>query len=61
MPPPIRVELSREGRPALIPPAVTSHSLIEVINQSATMERLLDALTWARTPDAGFSEYVGAI
>lgn len=49
----IPVELPAEDRPTLIAPAIARHSLIEVINQCATMERLLDALAWAQTPEAG--------
>lgn len=52
----IRVELPLDGRPELIAPDITSHSLIEVINQCATMERLLDALAWAQTPEGGLAD-----
>lgn len=54
----IRVDLQdQEGRPALIPPDVTDHSLTEVYNQCATMERLLDALAWAQTEASGLAGY----
>lgn len=53
----IRVELSVEGRPERIAPGMASHNLIEVINQCATLERLLDALAWAQTPESGLATY----
>ena len=52
----IRVELPLDGRPDRIAFTIRSHSLIEVINQCATMERLLDALAWAQTPEAGLAD-----
>ncbi len=45
----IRVLLPDGPRPALISSETREHNLVEVINQCATMERLLDALDWART------------
>jgi hypothetical protein len=36
---------------------VTEHSLTEVYNQCATMERLLDALEWAQTEDSVLNRY----
>lgn len=40
----VRVELPPTGRPDLVRAAAAHHSLAEVMNQCATMERLLDAL-----------------
>jgi hypothetical protein len=51
----IRVDLPAEGRPKLIASTISSHSLIEAMNQCATMERLLDALAWAQTGESGLS------
>jgi hypothetical protein len=42
-----RVNLPPEPRRQVIPEAVTHHSLIEIINQCATLDRLLDAMAWA--------------
>jgi len=36
------------ARPQLVQNAVDEHSFAEVVNQSATMERLLDTLRWAQ-------------
>jgi len=49
--------LGGEDRPELVPPSVTEHSLTEVYNQCATMERLLDALEWAQTEESGLNRY----
>lgn len=43
----IRIVFPAGDRPALISTTHETHSLIEVINQLATMERLIDALHWA--------------
>lgn len=53
----VRVELPRDGRPALVRAAEARHNLAEVVNQCATMERLLDALAWAQTPASGLSHF----
>jgi hypothetical protein len=53
----IRVPLPLAGRPRAISCDDEDHNYIEVINQCATMERLLDALAWVMTPDSGFSDY----
>ncbi len=53
----VRVTLPINERPALIAPAEPYHNLIEVINQCASMERLLDALTWAQTAESGLANY----
>src|SRR4051794_21678107 len=49
----LRVILPDQGRPRLVPPSVKDHSFIEVVNQCATLERLLDALAWASTEASG--------
>lgn len=51
----LRVELPHEHRPQLVGPALTRHNLIEVINQCAGMERLLDALQWAQEALPGYA------
>jgi hypothetical protein len=43
----ILVALPHENRPKLISSDLDTHNLTEIYNQCATMERLLDALTWA--------------
>jgi hypothetical protein len=43
----IQLQFPDELRPLYISPKMQSHNLIEVINQCATMERLLDALQWS--------------
>ncbi|MDX2076986.1 MAG: hypothetical protein SFZ02_11180 [bacterium] len=42
-----KIIMPEGNRPKLISSEHESHSLIEVINQCATMERLIDALNWA--------------
>lgn len=49
--------LPDEDRPELVPSSVTEHSLTEVYNQCATIERLLDALEWAQTEGSGLNRY----
>ena len=41
----------------LIDESVQCQKLIEVINQAATMERLMDALRWAMTDESGLGKY----
>lgn len=53
----IRVRLPREERPRLVSPGAEEHNLVEVVNQCATMERLIDALEWAAGAGSGLSEY----
>jgi hypothetical protein len=53
----VSVLLTDENRPELVPSSVTEHSLTEVYNQCATMERLLDALEWAQTEESGLNRY----
>jgi hypothetical protein len=43
----VKVHLPETGRPVLIGEGIREHSLVEVINQCANMERLLDTLQWA--------------
>ncbi len=44
----LRVTLTAHHRPPLVAGGLSAHNLIEVINQCATMERLLDAIVWAQ-------------
>ncbi len=44
-----RVILPDGPRPALISSETREHNLVEVVNQCATMERLIDALCWTQT------------
>ena len=53
----IRVPLPKKGRPQIISCEGEDHNYVEVINQCATMERLLDALAWAITPTSQLSDY----
>lgn len=43
----LRVPLPTVGRPELIPLDIFDHPLVEMINQTATMTRLIDSLEWA--------------
>ena len=52
----VRVELPPEDRPVLLRDANKTHSLVEIANQCATMERLLDGLRWAAS-DKVLSEW----
>ncbi len=53
-----RVILPEEGRRlALISGETREHNLVEVVNQCATMERLIDALGWAQT-EPSLMEYL---
>ena len=54
----VRVDLSAGVPPEDIGKGLTEHSLVEIINQCATIERLLDALKWAQTPKSGLSKYM---
>ena len=53
----VRVELPNVSRPVAVPVDIPDHSLIEVINQYATMERLLETLLWAQSTESGLSDY----
>lgn len=44
----VRVLLPRDEWPELVSSETEEHNLVEVINQCATMERLLDTLEWAQ-------------
>lgn len=53
----IKVYLPKAEWPRLLSPGSEEHNLVEVINQCATMERLLDALVWAQDMESGFDEF----
>lgn len=42
----VLVDLREAHRPMRVPKDVTTHSFVEVVNQCATLERLIDALAW---------------
>jgi hypothetical protein len=44
----LQVVFPNQTRPELIDPQLRVHTLSEIINQSATLARLLDALSWAK-------------
>lgn len=50
-----RVDLTRKEKPYLIPRRLSDHNMIEVINQCATLERMLDLLEWLGGPSSGFA------
>jgi hypothetical protein len=50
------VSIAPEGTAILVPRPAT-HKLTEVINMCATIERLLDAIEWARDASCGLSTY----
>ncbi len=52
-----RVILPDGPCPALISSETRKHNLVEVVNQCATMERLIDALCWAQT-ESSLMEYL---
>ena len=45
------VLLADDDRPSLVPATVMNHSFVEVMNQCATLERLIDTLTWTAAHD----------
>jgi hypothetical protein len=53
----VRVSFPEGERPRLIDPKLNEHNLVEVVNQCATMERLLDALEWAGSKDSGLAAF----
>lgn len=53
----VRVSFPEGERPRLIDPELDEHNLVEVVNQCATMERLLDALEWAGSRDSGLAAF----
>ena len=57
----IRVELPSDGRPELAKDAPPEHSITEVYNQCATVERLIDAVKWCLLPASKFSEGLGLV
>lgn len=52
----VLVHLALE-RPEVLGKDVTTHNLVEVINQTATIERLLDVLLWTQTPESGLRQF----
>lgn len=55
----LHVNLPNDGRPVLAKNAPTEHSITEVYNQCANVERLIDALEWCLSPVSGFQGGVG--
>ena len=53
----VRVRLPEGERPKLVSPKTEEHNLVEVMNQCATMERLLDVLEWAQGAYSGLGEF----
>lgn len=53
----VRVALPVDWRPTIVRDDGAEHCLAEVVNQCATMERLLDALAWAQTAASGLSDF----
>ncbi len=45
------VVLPLDGRPSLVSSDVEKHSFLEVVNQCATLERLIDTLSWTATKE----------
>lgn len=43
------VALPKLGRPDLVSQSIEGHSFLEVVNQCATLERLIDTLRWVET------------
>jgi hypothetical protein len=52
----VKVCLPKGERPSLVCPKTEEHNLVEVMNQCATIERLLDALEWSQRAGSGQSE-----
>jgi hypothetical protein len=52
----LRVQLDA-GKPDCVGRNVSSHNLMEVINQCATLERMLHVLAWAQLLESGLTEY----
>jgi hypothetical protein len=52
----VRVLLPKDEWPELVSSETEEHNLVEVMNQCATMERLLDALEWAQSAGSGLAE-----
>lgn len=52
-----KVELPPPGKPYLVPRRLLHHNMIEVLNQCATLERLLDALEWASRAESSLAAF----
>lgn len=52
------IDIPIEQRPYLIPGKIQSHNLIEVVNQCATIERLVDAMLWFSNDGSGFEDCI---
>lgn len=57
----LRVELPSNSRPKLSEDAPSEHSITEVYNQCANVERLIDAVEWCLSRASGFSDGVGLV
>ena len=55
----IRVALPSNSRPELAKAAPSEHSITEVYNQCANVERLIDAVKWCLSPASKFSDGLG--
>jgi hypothetical protein len=55
----LRVELPSDSRPELTGAAPSEHSITEVYNQCANVERLIDAVKWCLSPASKFSDGLG--
>ena len=53
----IKVALSTDA-PLSVTPSLGKQNLVEVINQCATVERLLDVLEWIETEGSGFKDWI---
>ncbi len=56
----LQADLPCQGRPYLVPRRLMQHNMIEIVNQCATLERLLELLEWASTRESGFADYTVA-
>lgn len=54
-----RVELPSHSRPELTEAAPSEHSITEVYNQCANVERLIDAIKWCLSPTSRLSDGFG--
>ena len=52
----LHVELPSDSRPELAKAAPSEHSITEVYNQCANVERLIDAVKWCLSPASKFSD-----
>jgi hypothetical protein len=53
-----RVVLRQSNDQPNVAPRGEAHNLVEVINQCATMERLIDALDWLQADESGMRYYI---